>query len=92
MDSFIFIDKNHLQEESFALLQRGIQYSSSSERPKTTFKSGFAYTHNQELKNKASENIPGMCKIMYTVNIIVPLDIKECIELIVRMSVIFVAW
>ena len=53
-----------------------IQYSGVSERPRTAFKIGSAHMHNQAWKDKASENIPAMCKIRYTVNRVVLLDIK----------------
>jgi len=35
------------KEAGFELLQRGIQNSRNSERPRTAFKSGFARMHNQ---------------------------------------------
>jgi len=70
----------------------GIQYSGVSERPSTAFKIGSAHMHNQAWKNKASENIPAMCKIRYTVNRVVLLDIKGYIEVIIHMPVICVLW
>jgi len=47
---------------------------------------------NQAWEDKTSENIPALCKIRYTVNRVVLLDISECIEVIVHMPVICVAW
>jgi hypothetical protein len=82
----------YLQEAGFELLQRGVQYSSISERPKAAFKSGFAHMHNHALKDEESQNIPVMCKIRYKVNSVVLLDINEYIEETVHMPVIYIAW
>jgi len=48
--------------------------------------------HSQGWKDKTSENISMMCKIRYTVNSVVVLDIREYVEVIVYMPVICVAW
>jgi len=68
-----------------------VQYYSVSERRTKSFKIGFSHTHNQVWKDKASVNIPVMCKIRYTVNRVVLLDIKY-IEVIIHISVIHIAW
>jgi hypothetical protein len=75
----VVVPKEEEEEEGLRFCKGSIQYSSISEGPRTAFKSGFAHVCNEAQKDKASESIRVMCKIRYSVNRVVVLDIKEYI-------------
>ena len=73
----------------FRTSAKDIQYCSVSERRTKIFKVGYAHMHIQVWKGKAPVNIPVMCKIKYTVNKVVLLDMKY-VEVIIHMPVIHI--